>query len=521
MLRRFLLCSLFCNTLFADQDLKEIETVHLTILTFNDIYDVNQQNGYLGIAGLKTLLDREREKCQRYITTVNGDFLSPSIYSSVYKGKHMIDLFNLMEVDVVTFGNHEFDLGVDVLKDRIKDSNFIWLGTNVLDVNKGIPFANTESTVLFPINGVKFGLMGLTTTETANLSNTQKEIIFAPVILSAQAFVHKLKKGGADVVIALTHLNLAEDVALAKNVPEIDIILGGHDHEPISLIEGNTLIHKSGMDGRYLGRIDLTVEKKKVGERFKTTIYPSYQLIPNYGHASDPVIQAKINELKEFIEVKLSAQLGISSKAISTKEIRSKENEFANFISDNLRKIYNADVGIINSGALRGERDYPTSYWFTRNDILTELPFGNIAVLAEISGENLLNAIEFSLSKIDDRSGCFLHFSGLKLVYDAKSNPGHRVREVFIKGIPLDRTATYKVSTIDYLLRGGDGNIWFANAKTLINAGTGKLLVDIVCDSLKQTEVIDAVIEGRIVEISKNAEIKIIDSSDHKRIRLR
>jgi 5'-nucleotidase/UDP-sugar diphosphatase len=517
----FSVCSLLSVVLFAEDCDLSCERVTLTILTFNDIYDVNQQNGHLGIAGLKTLLEKERENCERYITTVNGDFLSPSIYSSIYKGKHMIDLFNMLEIDAVTFGNHEFDLGEDVLAERIKESKFVWLGTNVLDVHTGAPFANTESTVMFQIGGINFGLIGLTTTETADLSNAPKDIIFAPVILSAQAAVHKLKKKGADVVIALTHLNMSEDIQLAKNVPEIDLILGGHDHEPMALIEGNTLIHKSGMDGRYLGRVDLIVEKKKVGDRYKTGVYHAYRLIPNHAQPIDPEIKAKIDELKEFVEVRMSAKLGVTSGPISTKEVRKAESSFGNLVADSLRKVYNADIGIINSGAIRGNREYPASYWFTRNDIQLELPFGNIAVLAEISGENLLRAVEFALSKIDDRSGSFLQFSGMKVVYDSKSNPGSRVREIFVKGTPLDKNAAYKIATVDYLLRGGDGNFWFANARTLISGGTGKLLIDIICDEIKQAEVIHPIIEGRIVEISESSETKVVDSGDRKRVHLR
>jgi len=522
MLRKLMMASCCLSAvLFGDECDNGCEKVTLTILTFNDIYDVNQQNGHLGVAGLKTLLDKERETCDRYITTVNGDFLSPSIYSSIYKGKHMIDLFNLLEVDAVTFGNHEFDLGEEVLAERIKESKFVWLGTNVLDMHTGMPFANTESTVMFQIGGINFGLIGLTTTETADLSNAPKGIIFAPVILSAQAAVHKLKKKGADVVIALTHLNMSEDIQLAKNVPEIDLILGGHDHEPMSLIEGNTLIHKSGMDGRYLGRIDLIVEKKKQNERYKTGVYHSYRLIPNHGHDIDLQIKAKVDELKEFVEVRMAAKLGATSTPLTTKDIRKTENAFGNFIADALRKLYSADIGIINSGAIRGNREYPASYWFTRSDIQQELPFGNIAVLAEISGENLLRAVEYALSKIDERSGSFLHLSGMKVVYDSKCSPGSRVREIFIKGMPLDKTATYKIATLDYLLRGGDGNFWFANTRTLVSGGTGKLLLDVVCDEIKQAEVIHPAIEGRIVEIGESTEIKVVDSGDRKRVHLR
>ncbi|MBS3904598.1 MAG: bifunctional metallophosphatase/5'-nucleotidase [Simkania sp.] len=508
------------HALYAEQQFS-IESVKLTILTFNDIYDINPQNGHLGVAGLKTLLDRERRNADRYITAVNGDFLSPSVYSSLYQGKHMIDIFNLLEIDVVTFGNHEFDFGLDILEERIRDSNFIWLGTNVLDIHTGHPFANTESTMIFQIGTINFGLMGLTTTETMEVSNTSKEIIIAPIILSAQAAVHQLKKKGADVVIALTHLNIAEDMLLARNVPEIDVILGGHDHEPMAVIEGDTLIFKSGMNGKFLGRIDLNVEKKQLGDRIRTSIYPCYQLIPNHGHTSDEGIKAKVEEFREYVEAKMVLELGKTSVFMSTKGVRKEENAFANLVTDALRQIYNADIGIINAGAIRGGRDYPSGYGLTRSDIQQELPFGNIAVLTEISGKNLYHAVEHALSKLEDRNGCYLHYSGMRVVYDSGSQPGQRVREIFINDQPLNKNGLYRVATIDYLVRSGDGNFWFSNGKTVIDSGSGKLLVDITCDHIRGLEVIHPVTENRIVEISESREPKLIDLGDRKRIQLR
>ncbi len=518
MFKRIAFVFLSVATLYGDPD---PETVKLTILTFNDIYDVNAQNGYLGVAGLKTLLDKERQTSDRYITTVNGDFLSPSIYSSVSKGKHMIDIFNLLEVDVVTFGNHEFDFGAEVLADRIKESEFVWLGTNVIDIHSGMPFANTASTVLFQIGTITFGMIGLTTTETAELSSAPRGILFAPIILSAQAAVHKLKKHGADVVIALTHLYFNEDIQLARNVPEIDVILGGHDHEPMAYIEGNTLIFKSGVDGKYLGRIDLEIEKRQVGERSKTIVYPSYKLLPNHGYERNPQILAKLEEFKTFAEMRMSAKLGITTDAMTTKTVRKGENAFANIVTDALRKYYNADIGILNGGAIRGFRDYSAAYGLTRGDIQAELPFNNVAVLIEISGENLLKAIEYGLMKMDEQCGCFLHFSGLRVVYDSKSKPGSRVREVFVNDQPIDRNAKFKVATADYVIRGGDGNSSFTNSNILVGSGTGKLLADVLSDYIKQLEIIHPALEGRIIEINENIGIEVINSSDDKRIKLR
>lgn len=511
----------FASVEIAAGETSDIQTVKLTILTFNDIYEINAQNGYQGVAGLKTILDIERNCSERYITTVNGDFLAPSLYASLFKGKHMIDLFNLLEIDVVTFGNHEFDFGTNILADRMQESNFAWLGTNVLDTHTGLPFHHAESTMLFQIGDIKFGMIGLTTTETAELSNPPRGIIFAPIIISAQAAVHRLKKSGADVVIALTHMNMSEDIQLAKNVPEIDVILGGHDHEPMTLLEGNTLIHKSGMDGKFLGRIDLQVEKRTLGDRTRTHIYPTVKLVPNHGTAKDAAIEKKLNEFKEFIDLQMGMKIGVLMSPMTSVGVRKGENSFANLVADAVRDAYEADIGIINAGAIRGEREYPEGFSLSRTDMQKEMPFGNIAVLVELSGENLVRGIEYALSKIEEQSGCFLHFSGLKLVYDPKAAPGNRVREILIKNRPLDKNALYRIATLDYLSKGGDGNLSFANGKSIIGSGTGRLMIDILCEYISMQEIIIPQIQGRIIEIGDAKEIKAINSGDNKRIQLR
>src|SRR4051812_43185058 len=112
---------------------------HLTFLDINDVYEIEAKNGIGGFGGLAALLKRERARHPGAITVVAGDFLSPSILSSTLKGAQMVALFNQVGVDYVTFGNHEFDFGADVLKQRIGESKFGWLGSNVMGPD-GKPF---------------------------------------------------------------------------------------------------------------------------------------------------------------------------------------------------------------------------------------------------------------------------------------------------------------------------------------------------------------------------------------------
>ena len=251
----FLVCIALCPASALGQ------SATLTLLTVNDVYEITPVQGKGGLAELMTLLRAERATATHHLTTVNGDFLSPSIMSALLKGAQMIALFNAMGVDAVVFGNHEFDFGPEVTLQRMAEAKFIWLGTNVLGPD-GKPFGGALATMTRQVGPVTVGLFGLLTPETARMSSPGPTVTFTPVVPTAQTAVEALRQAGADVIIALTHLSIAEDRVLAQQVPGISVILGGHDHEPITWYEDDTLIHKAGSDAHYLGRIDLTMEKQ-------------------------------------------------------------------------------------------------------------------------------------------------------------------------------------------------------------------------------------------------------------------
>jgi 5'-nucleotidase / UDP-sugar diphosphatase len=497
------------------------DTLNLTIFTFNDVYDVDQQNGFGGLAGLKTILDLERKKpeTEHYFTAMAGDFLSPSIYSNVSKGKHMIDLFHLLEVDVVTFGNHEFDFDLATIAQRMNESRFAWVGTNVIDLHTGLPFNGARPHLVFQLGEFKIGIIGLTTTETAELTNAPRDIQFAPVILSAQAAVHTLKKKGVDVLIALTHLGITEDILLARTVPEINLILGGHDHEPYALMEGNTLIYKAGMDAHYLGRIDLHIERRHYTDKApRVMIYPSHQLIVNHDYRPDEKVLDLLATYQALTNARKMIQLGIVSGEISSKHVREGESSFGNLVTNAMRKAYQADIALLNSGAIRGDRIYPNGSPITREDLQKELPFGNVATLVEMSGEQILQALEYAVARMEERTGGFLQVSGLSMLYDPKGIKGQRIREVLINQRPLDKLAYYKVAITDYMNRSGDGNIALSKGKTLVTAGSGYQLLDIVSDYIKRTEIIKETVEGRILEREASKDVEMIQNMDVKRI---
>src|SRR5262244_869897 len=153
----------------------------LTLLTVNDVYEVTPVQGQGGLAELMTLLRAERATATHHLTTVNGDFLSPSLMSSLFKGAQMVTLFNALGVDVVVFGNHEFDFDPEVTQHRMAESDFSWLGTNVLGPN-GKPFGGSLATMTRQVGELTVGFFGLLTPETAELSSHSSAVTLTPVV---------------------------------------------------------------------------------------------------------------------------------------------------------------------------------------------------------------------------------------------------------------------------------------------------------------------------------------------------
>jgi len=420
----------------------------------NDVYEITPVQGKGGLAELMTLLRAERATATHHLTTVNGDFLSPSVMSSLVKGAQMVALFNTLGVDIVVFGNHEFDFGPEVTQQRMAESRFAWLGTNVLGPD-GKPFGGALATMTRQVGTLTVGLFGMLTPETARLSSPGPTVTFAPVVPTAKTAVAALRQVGADVIIALTHLSIAEDRALAQQVPGISVILGGHEHDPITWYEGGTLIHKSGYDAHYLGRIDLTMEKKVTEKGAQVTVIPSWRMIANRGVTPDPDVATEVARYMATLDQELGQPLGQTQTALNsqTGEVRTRETTMGNLIADALREVLQADVALVNGGGIRGNRLYEAGTTLTRRDILQELPFGNPGVLVELSGADLLAVLENGVSQVENKAGRFPQVAGLAFSFNPKRPVGKRIVNVTVAGLGTAAGAVYVTELAVMLLR--------------------------------------------------------------------
>jgi 2',3'-cyclic-nucleotide 2'-phosphodiesterase (5'-nucleotidase family) len=281
-------------------------------------------------------------------------------------------------------------------------------------------------------------------------------------------------------------------------------VLGGHDHDPMSIYEGGTLIAKAGYDAHYLLVVDLEVDRVKEDDEEEVVVLPTWRFVTTAGVEPDPDLKSVIDAYNAELDEDLLVPVGTTTVELDSQRrtVRTKESNFGNLIADAIRETLEADVAIANGGGIRGDRTYDAGTVLTRKDILSELPFGNVTVLIELSGADLLAALENGVSEVEDKAGRFPQVSGMTYSYDAARPAGSRIVEVKVAGEPLSMGQTYTVATNDYIFGGGDGYAALTRGKALIDAAGGTLMASMVMDYIAKKGEVAPAVEGRIKRLN-------------------
>ncbi|MDQ3805669.1 MAG: bifunctional metallophosphatase/5'-nucleotidase, partial [Acidobacteriota bacterium] len=478
--------------------------VRVTLLQVNDVYQFTpvERGAWGGVARLSTLRKQVLHESPHTLFLLAGDTISPSVESITYEGRQMIDAWNAARLDYSVFGNHEFDFGPDVLRQRVAESKFKWLGANVIDKKTGKPFGDTPLFEVREFGGVKVGLFGLVLPETKTTSRPGDDVEFRDFCETAKAVIPQIRAAGANAVVALTHLAMAEDKQLAQCAPGIDLIIGGHEHTLLQSSSNGVPIFKMSADGRELGRFDLYLDPKT--GRVQSM---DWQIIPvNSAVADDPEFASVTAKYKDKLAA-LSVPVGSTSVPLEARSAPSRtvETNIADFIADAVRRAAAADVALINGGSIRADTVISAGA-LTLRDVLSLLPFSGELVKIEVTGDVLRQALENGLSLSGPRAepGRFPQVSGITYAYDLSRAPGERVREVTVGGKPLDLKKTYTLATSSYVAGGGDG---YAVLKGRPNLLTEKLIdSEVLRRAIAEAKTIAPQTDGRIRRVDKPAD---------------
>jgi 5'-nucleotidase len=402
------------------------------------------------------------------IVLFSGDCLSPSSLSHVTKGAHMPPVLGPAgaDVDVACIGNHDLDFGIDNLRMRMAESGFPWLCSNAHSTHDGQPLAGARETHVVERRGFRIGLLGIVSEDWLQTLNCidPDEVRYSDTVETADALAAQLKSKAAPnpchMVIALTHMRGPDDLRLATHAKHVDLILGGHDHcLDVSNRVNNIWIVKSGSDFVHFTTIDVAVSPDM---SFSISQPVPHQVTSAY--PPDPAVAAVVERHVGILAEARNVTVGYTAVELdgSFATVRRKESALGNFIVDVVTHAMRADIGLLNSGSLRSERKHPVGA-ITHGDLGDILPFDDETVSVELTGSQILSALENSVSRYPAQEGRFCQVSGIMFDFDPQRPPNERIVQDSVlcryggELQPLDLSRRYKCATKYYMLEGKDG----------------------------------------------------------------
>lgn len=480
----------------ATVDAACVDGQELRLMHFNDFHgqlepyaEPGSPDKVAGIARLATAVAaaRAEEPGRPVLLLFAGDLLQGTVTSSLFFGIPDVALFGKLGVDAAAMGNHEIDYGQDVFRRLARRADFPFLTANVASQPEPLP---SQPYAVFAKPGApRVAVLGLTTGEltTATHPKNVYGISVEHPVAAARRLLPELRDQ-SDMVVVLSHMGVADDRKLAQALPELDLIVGGHNHnvyrEPE--LEGSVAIVQAGERGRWLGRLDLDCKDGRV-------VRTGYRLLDMNAQApADAAIAEEVGRIVAEAEKELTQVVGTSPVELDARRevLRRGEGVFGDFVADLAREISGADVALFNGGGFRAS--IPAGP-VTLKHIYQSFPFRNELVVGRLTGAGLLAALERAAAMDPaENPGGFLQVSGLRYRI-----AGGRVAAAEVAGKAVDPAAGYTVVLPDFLAEGGDG---YAMLKEMdAKVMTGRLISDMVIEAFRSGRAIPAATDGRIV----------------------
>ena len=517
-----LILSLSVSAIAAEPDDEKIvilhtNDVHCSIDRVESDGDVASV-GYSGLAAVKAETEAAFGK-DNVILVDCGDSIQGQAIGTLTHGSALVDLMNQLGYAVAIPGNHELDWGVDNFSQRVEQAEYTYLCCNLTDL-EGNPLYDAYTVV--ELNGVKVGFVGIDTPETffqstpAYFQDADGKYIYTfsegnegqDLYRAVQNAVDAAKAEGAVYVIALAHLGETDSTAewtssaVIANTTGIDVMLDGHSHEAytreVANKNGDTVILQQ--TGARLANIGQVVIDVKTGE-IEAGLIPAADC-----RAEDEEIAAAVaateDEFQEILNQVVATSevlLNVNDPETGERVIRRTETNLGDLVADAYMTVLGGDVSFVNGGGIRADI---AAGEVTYQEIINVHPYGNSGCLAEVTGQQILDALELGAANYPEESGGFPHVAGMTFAIDAsipstvvKNDRGEfvevagarRVSDVMIGGEPIDPEKTYRLASHNYYLKeGGDGFTMFLGCKLLQDGGIldNELLIRYIVDTL-------------------------------------
>jgi 5'-nucleotidase/UDP-sugar diphosphatase len=441
-----------------------------------------------GIARRATLVKQIRQELAGRGTPVwlvdAGDFSDGSPFSTEYHGDADVAAMNAVGYDLGTFGNHEFNYPAAQVRKLVGLTKYELVSANITDRGTGKPLLKPY--VIRKVGAVRVAVFGLITKEAAGYPAGKEAFDVADEIATAKRAVTTLK-GQADIIVALSHAGEAVDQLLAQQVPEIDVIVGGHSHTrlpsgemvwhsqdlKVSSVNG-TVIVQAHQWGGELGRLDLLFVKDQAGawqvDRYRARLVPVTPDVPE-----DPAVAAVVNQFWKPIAAQFGEVVGQAGGEFAS---RGDDQAEYNLVADAVRESFNAEFGMENMGGVRAPLVRGA---ITKADLVTLDPFNNTVVTFKATGKQIRDILRRNAPAV---SGIRYRLENKELV------------DVTIGGQPLDDARVYSGVTNSYF-----AGVALKGLTTLQD--TGKARLDVLVDYIRQKGTVRPAYDGRRI-VSSN-----------------
>ena len=440
---------------------------------------------------------------QNVIVLDAGDQYQGSLMYTTYKGEVEAEFMEMIGFDAMAVGNHEFDDGDQGLRDLTDRVSFPVISGNIDVSQSNILAGQVDNHTVLEVGGKKIGIISALAVDTVETSSPSDAVVFTDEIESLQADVAALEAEGVDIIIALNHVGVTKDLAIAEAVAGVDAVVGGHSHTLFSNTEegamayptmvGNVPVVQAYAYSKYVGHLELTFD-----DDGNVTAASGDTILLDASVAEDEAAVARIAELAGPIEEMKTRVIGSSADVIEgAREVcRAMECPMGNLVADAmLARVADqgVQIAIQNGGGLRASIDAGE---VTMGEVLTVLPFQNTLSTFEVTGEDVIAALENGVSQIEEGAGRFPQVAGMSFAFDAAAAPGSRVSDVMVGGEPIDPAATYFAVSNNYVRNGGDGYEMFEDAANAYDFGPD--LADVVAEYIAAGGEYTPYTDGRI-----------------------
>ncbi len=422
---------------------------------------------YGGMAEIAYILKRERAKAGRVLHLDSGDSFQGAIVFNEFRGEAEFRALTAAGLDGAVIANHEFDAGAENLSDRILGyAGFPLLAANYDFQDADLPWATELEDLVYPsflydVDGLRVGVIGLANLSSLNSLDEQLNSLGIRVVDIGEAIPREaanLRAAGADIVIAVSHMGLDDDKEIARDFPEIDLILGGHHHvalDPPLVVENEAtgkqvVVCHSGSFAKFVGRLDIVVQDGQI-------LSHDYQLFPVDGTVPrDPEVEGILIEYADQLswEYNLGQVIGYAETQLNRYGSTGGDSMLGNFTAEAMRAYPGVETEIALTNTLGIRADMPAGD-ITIDTLFNAMPFDNTITTMFLSGREVEELLDYVTSRSSER-GCSsqAQVAGIEFVMNCDAQVAEDIK---INGVPLDPAGTYELATNNYIAHGGSG----------------------------------------------------------------